>query len=75
MSTFSFEVSHKRVIIFKAIENTSCIFEWCKVQIESLVKLVDGKLFRVARMKVDKDFKQAVQTDWRGNSGMNFSLK
>lgn len=36
------------------------------MQIESSVKLVDGKLFRVARMKVGKDFKKAVQTDWRG---------
>lgn len=61
MRTFYFEIIHRRFIIFKAIENTSCSIWALQPTNRKLMKLADGKLFRIARMKADKNFRRAVQ--------------
>lgn len=61
LRTFYFEIIHKRFINFKAIENTSCSIWVLHATNRKLMKLADGKLFQVARMKADKNFRRAVQ--------------
>lgn len=61
LMTLYFEMIHKRSVIYKAIENTSCSIGVLQAAARKLVKLGDGKLFRVARMKANKKFIRTVQ--------------
>ena len=64
LRTLYFEIIHKRFIVFKAIENTSCSIWVLQTANRKLMKLAAGKLFRVARLKADKRAGRRAVQNW-----------